>query len=124
VERVIGPDATILLDYMLARMSGLIEKLVVYPDRMKANLDSSLGLIFSQQILLALAEAGVSREEAYAKVQARSMEAMEKKVPLAGLVETDEWFVERLGKESLGRLFDLKHHLRHLDLIFKRVFGD
>ena len=124
VERVIGPDATILLDYMLARMSRLMERLVVYPEKMKANLDSGLGLIFSQQILLALAEAGVSREEAYAKVQARSMEAMEAKVPLDGLVEGDEWFMEKLGQDNLARLFDLKHHLRHVDLIFKRVFGD
>ncbi|MBW1713411.1 MAG: adenylosuccinate lyase [Deltaproteobacteria bacterium] len=123
VERVIGPDSTILLDYMLDRMTGLIKNLVVYPLRMQANLDSSQGLIFSQQLLLALAEAGVSREEAYAKVQARAMEAIETKSSLKKLISRDEWFLEKLGRDKLADLFDLSHHLRHLDLIFERVFG-
>jgi adenylosuccinate lyase len=123
VERVIGPDATILLDYMLGRMTGLIRNLVVYPDRMRANLESGLGLIFSQQVLLALTEAGVSREEAYAHVQARAMEAAEKSLALGELVSNDPWFIEKLGEDRVLGVFNLEHHLRHVDLIFERVFG-
>lgn len=123
VERVIGPDATIMLDYMLARMTRMINNLVVYPERMMANLESGLGLIFSQQILLALTEAGVSREEAYKKVQEHAMEAIQTKQPLDKLVTADGWFEEKLGAESIRELFDLNHHVRNVDLIFERVFG-
>ena len=124
VERVIGPDATILLDYMLARITRMIDKLVVYPENMMANLESSQGLFFSQLVMLALTEAGVSREEAYAKVQARAMEALETKAALADLIQGDPWFVEKLGKEKIGNLFDLNHHLRHVKTIFNRVFKE
>jgi len=124
VERVIGPDATILMDYMIQRLTGLIKRLVVYPERMMANLESSRGLIFSQMILLALVEeAGVSREEAYARVQARAMEASGQKKDFRDLLRADEWFVERLGRERLDQVFDPKRHLGQVDLIFERVFG-
>ncbi len=123
VERVIAPDSTVLLDYMLARMTRMIDKLVVYPENMRANLESSKGLFFSQMVLLALTESGVSREEAYAKVQAKAMAAIETKTPLADLVEGDDWFAEKLGQEKISNLFDLNHHLRHVRTIFDRVFN-
>jgi adenylosuccinate lyase len=123
VERVIAPDATILLDFMLSRMTGLISRLVVYPERMKANLEASQGLYFSQQVLLALTKAGVSREEAYAHVQAKAREADEEKKDFRELIKSDAWFQARLGSEELARLFELGHHLRHVDQIFDRVFA-
>jgi len=124
VERVIGPDATILMDYMLQRLTGLIKRLVVYPERMMANLESSRGLIFSQTILLALVEeAGVSREEAYVRVQARAMEAIGQKKDFQDLIRADDWFVERLGRERLDQIFDPNRHLGQVDFIFERVFG-
>jgi len=123
VERVIGPDATIALDFMLARMARLIDRLVVYPERMAANLQAGQGLFFSQQVLLALTEAGISREEAYKKVQQRAMEANDQKKDFPDLIRADVWFQEKLGAEGMERLFDLDHHLRPVDLIFERVFG-
>ena len=123
VERVIGPDATTALDFMLARMARLIGRLVVYPERMTANLKAGQGLFFSQQVLLALTEAGVSREEAYKKVQQRAMEAHDQQKDFPALIKADAWFQEKLGAEGMERLFNLDHHLRHVDLIFERVFG-
>ncbi len=124
VERVIGPDATILVDYMLHRLAGLVDKLVVYPENMRANLDAAQGLYFSQLALLSLVESGVTREEAYAKVQARAMEASRDHRAFPDLVKADPWFAERLGGARLEQLFDLNHHLRHVETIFRRVFGE
>ncbi len=123
VERIIGPDATILIDYMLNRWSRVIRNLVVYPEKMLANLDSTRGLFFSQLVLLSLVEAGVTREEAYAKVQPLAMAASKENKDFRELVKADGWFKEKLGERALAEIFDLEYHLRHVDLIFERVFG-
>ena len=123
VERVIAPDSTILMDYMLNRMTGLITRLVVYPERMMENLDLMKGLVFSQQILLALAEAGASREEAYRLVQFQAMKVWKEKCDFQGLILNDVAIVGWLGKEKIKEIFDLNYHLKYISTIFERVFG-
>ena len=123
VERVIGPDSTILVDYMLHRMSGIIENLVVYPERMKRNLDSTRGLIFSQQVLLALAEAGASREDAYAMVQRSAMKAWDEGGDFKELVLSDKNIAKHLTREAIEQIFDLRYHLKQVNTIFDRVFS-
>ncbi|MDA8162459.1 MAG: adenylosuccinate lyase [Desulfobacteraceae bacterium] len=123
VERVIGPDAFIATDFMLGRLTGLIERLVVYPDRMKKNLDLLKGLIFSQQVLLALTQKGVSREDAYRAVQTRAMEVWEGKGAFKDLLLADEAVCRYLSRAELDAIFDIGYHTKHVDTIFKRVFG-
>ena len=123
VERVIAPDSTILVDYMLYRMAGIIRKLVVYPKRMQQNLELNRGLIFSQQILLALAMKGVSREAAYRMVQKRAMEAWKKKKDFKKLVLNDSEILNYLKPGEIETLFDVKAQLRYVNTIFRRVFG-
>lgn len=123
VERVIAPDSTILMDYMLNRMTGLITNLIVYPDHMMENLDRMKGLVFSQQILLALAEAGASREEAYRLVQFQAMKVWKEKCDFQELILSDEAIVGWLGKEKIKEIFDLNYHLKYISTIFERVFG-
>ena len=125
VERYIGPDATITLDFALARMTGVIEKLVVYPDRMQKNLDATHGLVHSQRVLLALTQAGVSREDAYALVQRNAMKVWEAdgQLSLLDLLKADSEVSERLSASELEALFDLDYHFKHVDTIFTRVFG-
>jgi adenylosuccinate lyase len=125
VERFIGPDATITLDFALARLTGVIDKLVVYPERMTRNLDRMGGLIHSQRVMLALTQAGLSREEAYALVQRNAMKVWESdgELSLLDLLKADPEVTQRLPESELGALFDLDHHLRHVDTIFSRVFG-
>ncbi len=123
VERVIAPDSTILMDYMLNRMTGLITNLIVYPDHMMENLDRMKGLVFSQQILLALAEAGASREEAYRLVQFQAMKVWKEKCDFQELILNDEAIVGWLGKEKIKEIFDLNYHLKYISTIFERVFG-
>jgi adenylosuccinate lyase len=123
VERVIAPDSTILVDYMLGRTAGIINKLVVYPKRMQQNLELNRGLIFSQQILLALAVKGVSREAAYEMVQKQAMQAWKKKKDLKDLVLNDSDIRSYLKLEEIERLFDVKAQLKHVNTIFTRVFG-
>lgn len=123
VERVIGPDSTILLDYMLHRMTGLISNLVVNSDRMKTNLDLMKGLIFSQQILLSLAGAGVSREDAYKMVQKQAMRVWDEGKDFKELVLVDPDITQVLDREKIEEIFDLGYHLKHVDTIFDRVFG-
>ncbi|MBW1988550.1 MAG: adenylosuccinate lyase [Deltaproteobacteria bacterium] len=123
VERVIGPDSTILMDYMLNRMANMIQNLVVYPERMKKNLELTRGLIFSQQVLLALAEAGVSREDAYAMAQKNAMAAW-KGEDFKSLLLADQEVRNHLSEQQIEDIFDLKHHLKHVDTIFERVFAD
>ena len=123
VERVIGPDATIALDFALARLAEVIEKLVVYPARMRANLDQQGGIVFSQQVLLALTEKGMSREEAYKIVQRNAMAAWDGKGGFRDLLAADKEVAKHLKPKELDALFDLKHHLKHVGTIFKRVFG-
>ena len=125
VERVIGPDATIGLDFALSRMAGVVEKLLVYPANMAANLDRFRGLVFSQQVMLALTQAGMSREEAYRAVQRNAMQVWEgtAKDSFLDLLKADKDVVSRLGLGPLEGLFDMAHHMRHVDTIFRRVFG-
>ena len=123
VERYIGPDATITLDFALARMTGVIEKLVVYPTRMQENLDKTKGLVHSQRVMLALTQAGMGREEAYAKVQKHAMRAWNGEGNLLDLLKADPDVTAKLPAAKLETLFDLGYHLRQVDLIFKRVFG-
>lgn len=121
VERIILPDATILLDYMLNRFSGVIEKLMVYPENMKANMDKTHGLVFSQRLLLMLIDKGISRELAYDTVQPLAMEAWENHKPFRPLVEADEIIKENLTPEEIESAFDLDHHTQRVDEIFERV---
>lgn len=123
VERVILPDSTILADYLLHKTATLVDQLLVYPARMKRNLESTRGLIFSGQLLLDLAEAGMLREQAYALVQAHAMEAWESEGDFRAAVEADPEIRRYLSEERLERTFSLERQLRHVDAIFNRVFG-
>ena len=125
VERYIGPDATIALDFSLARLTGVVEKLLVYPERMQANLDSMGGLVHSQRVLLALTQAGVSREDAYAIVQRNAMKVWESSgaLSLLDLLKADVEVTAALSEEELEEKFDLAYHFKHVDTIFARVFG-
>ena len=125
VERYIGPDATITLDFALARMTGVIEKLVVYPARMQKNLDRMGGLVHSQRVLLALTQAGVSREDSYRLVQRNAMKVWESDgaLSLMDLLKADPDVTAALSTEDIESRFDLDYHLRHVDTIFDRVFG-
>ena len=125
VERFIGPDATITLDFALARMTGVVEKLLVYPDRMEKNLNRMGGLIHSQRVLLALTQAGLSREESYALVQRNAMKVWESdgQLSLLDLLKADHEVTGKLSNEQLESLFNLDYHLKEVDTIFARVFG-
>lgn len=122
VERVIGPDATTALDFMLARMKGIIDGLVVYPENMVRNMNLTRGLWHSQNVLLALVDAGVQRDEAYAWVQRNALKVWDSDADFKGLLTEDREIVSVLGKEAIESLFDLSHHLAHVDTIFERVF--
>lgn len=124
VERVIGPDATILMDYMLNRFTSLIEHLIVYPENMKANLEKMGGLIHSEAILLHLTKKGLSREEAYGVVQRNAMQVWERGEDFKTLLSQDEAIKQHLTPEELRHLFDVRGHLRHVDDIFRRAFGE
>ena len=123
VERMIGPDATVTLDFALARMTGLIDRLVVYPENMARNLDSLGGLIHSQRVLIALTQKGVAREDAYRLVQRNAMPVWEGKGEFLALLKADPDVAKALTPTELEALFDLDYHLAHVDTIFKRVFG-
>jgi len=123
VERVMLPDACILADFALDRLAGLVEKLVVYPERMRRNLEATRGLYNSQRVLLALTEARLPRQRAYELVQRNAMRAWTEERPLLELLEADPEVTAVLPRDGLARLFDLDHHLRHVDVIFGRVFG-
>jgi adenylosuccinate lyase len=125
VERFIGPDATITLDFALSRLAGVVDKLVVYPDRMQKNLDRMGGLVHSQRVLLALTQAGLSREDSYSLVQRNAMKVWESdgELSLLDLLKADPDVLQRLSADELNALFDLGYHLKHVDTIFARVFG-
>ena len=123
VERVILPDSTILIDYMLHRFTGVIQNLVVYPDKMRRNLEMTKGLIFSQQVLLELARCGVTREDAYKMVQRQAMRAWEEGIDFKSLLLEDVDIRKYLSQEKILQIFDVVYHLKHVDTIFKRVFG-
>jgi adenylosuccinate lyase len=123
VERYIGPDATITLDFALMRAAGVVEKLLVYPKRMQENLDRTHGLVHSQRILLALTQAGIGREESYRMVQRNAMRAWNGEGDLLSLLKADKDVTKALPPAKLDALFDLGYHFKHVDTIFKRVFG-
>ncbi len=123
VERIIAPDATITLDFLLARLTSVIENLVVYPERMQANLDELGGLVFSQRVLLALTQAGMTREDAYAAVQRNAMESWSKGLSFLNLLKADSELNSLIDDRILESMFDLSYHTKNVDIIFKRVFG-
>ncbi len=124
VERMIGPDATVTLDFALARLAGVVDKLVVYPEAMQRNLEGLRGLIFSQRVLLALTQAGMSREDAYQAVQRNAMKAWEEGKSFLGELKADPDVSKHIDAASLEDLFDLGYHTKHVDTVFSRVFGD
>jgi adenylosuccinate lyase len=124
VERIIIPDSTTLIDYMLQKTANLVDTMFVYPERMKANLESTGGLVFSGQLLLDLVEHGVSREDAYRLVQSHAMRAWREGLNFHELVLKDKEVTRRVPKQQIERAFDLKRQLRNIDKIFARVFKD
>ncbi len=124
VERVIFPDSCILADYMLRRLTGILDRLVVYPERMKENLSLTHGLIYSQRVMLSLVRKGLSREAAYEAVQRSAMRCWEEKVPFKGLLAEDKSVAAALTPEELDDLFDPESMLGNVDAIFARVFGE
>ncbi|HYM72546.1 MAG TPA: adenylosuccinate lyase [Stellaceae bacterium] len=128
VERFIAPDATITLDFALARLTGVIDRMIVNPERMQANLDSLGGLVDSQRFLLALTQAGMSREDAYRLVQKHAMAAWHGQAHggarFAELLKADPEIARYLAPEAIDASFDTAYHLKHVDTIFRRVFGD
>ncbi len=123
VERMIGPDATVTLDFALARLAGVIDKLVVYPENMQRNLDKLGGLVHSQRVLLALTQKGVSREDSYAYVQRNAMPVWRGEGDFLTLLQADADVSAKLSDAELEELFDLGYHLKQVDTIFARVFG-
>ena len=124
VERGIGPDATITLDFALVRLTGVIEKLVVYPENMINNMNKLGGLIHSQRVLLALTQAGVSREDSYRLVQRNAMRVWREGADFLELLKADEDVTKALSDKEIESVFDLEYHTKHVDTIFKRVFGE
>jgi len=124
VERMIGPDATVTLDFALARLTGVIENLLIYPENMKKNLDRLGGLVHSQRVLLALTQKGVSREDAYALVQRNAMPVWRGEGEFRALLGADKEVSAKLSPAELDELFDLSYHFKHVDTIFTRVFGE
>lgn len=124
VERYIAPDATVALDFSLRRMNGMIRNLVVYPENMLKNLNQMKGLVFSQKILLDLTQSGVSREDAYRLVQKNAMKVWEEGKDFQTELLADSEVVGALGEDKIRESFDLNYHLKHVNTIFKRVFGE
>jgi adenylosuccinate lyase len=123
VERMIGPDATVTLDFALARLTGVMDKLVLYPDAIEKNLNGMGGLVFSQRVLLALTQAGVSREDSYRLVQRNAMEVWDGKGDLLSRLKADSEVTNKISEEALSELFAMEYHTKHVDTIFERVFG-
>ena len=124
VERAIGPDATITLDFALHRLTGVIEKMLIFPQNMLDNMNKFPGLVMSQRVLLALTQAGVSREDAYAMVQRNALKVWEDRVDFRQLLLADAQVVAALGEEQINEKFDMDYHTKHVDTIFRRVFKD
>jgi len=123
VERNIGPDATVTLDFALARLTGVIDKLVIYPRNMERNLNQFRGLIHSQRVLLALTQKGVSREDAYRLVQRNAMKVWEQGADFMAELKADPEVAAALSATEIESSFDLGYHTKHVDTIFRRVFG-
>ena len=124
VERVIAPDATVTLDFALARLTGLMDRLVIYPERMRRNLEALGGLVDSQRVLLALTQGGMSREDAYRAVQRNAMAVWEGKGQFRALLKQDPEVADFLEAPAIDGLFDTAYHFKHVDTIFRRVFGE
>ena len=124
VERMIGPDATITLDFALARLTGVIDKMLIFPENMLENMNKFPGLVMSQRVLLALTQAGVSREDAYAMVQRNALKVWEERTDFKEELLADADVVAALGKEQIEEKFDMGYHTKHVDTIFQRVFGE
>src|SRR5437879_6269598 len=123
VERMIGPDATVTLDFALGRLTGLIDKLLIYPDNMQKNLDRLGGLIHSQRLLIALTQKGVSREESYALVQRNAMRVWRGEGDFLTFLKADKDVTKHMTDAEIEANFDLGYHFKHVDTIFRRVFG-
>ena len=123
VERMIGPDATVTLDFALMRLAGMMDKLIVYPDMMMANLEQLKGLVHSQRVLLGLTQRGMSREDAYQAVQRNAMDVWKGNAAFLNLLKSDRDIGEYLSNDELEELFDLGYHTKHVDTIFRRVFA-
>jgi adenylosuccinate lyase len=123
VERVIAPDSTILLDFMLGRLTGLVKNLLVYPETMLKNLHLTRGLIFSQRLMLELVRTGITREEAYLLVQGPAMRVWQEGLDFPALIRQDPEIAQHLTPKQLDAVFDLKEYLKHVDYLFQRVFG-
>jgi adenylosuccinate lyase len=122
-ERMIGPDSTATLDFALTRLTGIVDKLVVYPKTMRENLDRLGGLVHSQRVLIALTQKGMAREDAYKLVQKHAMKAWRDGADFQTLLKADPKVKKLLKPKEIAANFDLKYHLKHVDTIFKRVFG-
>jgi adenylosuccinate lyase len=123
VERMIGPDSTVTLDFALARLAGVVDKLVVYPENMKKNLDRLGGLVHSQRVLIALTQKGVAREDAYRIVQESAMKVWRGEGDFLAFLKADPRVTAKMSAKEIEENFDLGYHLKHVDTIFKRVFG-
>jgi len=123
VERVIGPDATVILDFALTRLSLLMENLIVYPENMKKNLFKLNGVIFSQNVLLKLTQKGISREESYKIVQKNALQAIDDDVSFKDLLLNDKETMNVLSPKELDQIFDISRYFKHVDTIYKRIFG-
>jgi adenylosuccinate lyase len=123
VERMIGPDSTVTLDFALARLTNVVDRLLVYPENMTRNMNRFRGLIHSQRVLLALTQKGASREAAYAMVQRNAMKVWEAGADFQAELDADAEVRKYLDASEIGELFDLAYHTRHVDTIFARVFG-
>jgi adenylosuccinate lyase len=123
VERMIGPDATVTLDFALARLASIVDKLVIYPANMQKNLDRLGGLIHSQRVMIALTQKGVAREDAYRLVQRNAMPVWRGEGDFLALLKSDQDVSAHLSEAELADMFDMKHHFKHVDTIFERVFG-
>ena len=123
VERGIGPDATVTLDFALHRLAGVIDKMLVFPENMLENMNKFPGLVMSQRVLLALTQAGVSREDAYSMVQRNALKVWEERLDFRELLLADKEVVAALGEDGINEKFDMGYHTKHVDTIFKRVFG-
>ena len=124
VERAIGPDACITLDFALARLTGVVEKMLIFPQNMLDNMNKFPGLVMSQRVLLALTQAGVSREDAYSMVQRNALKVWEERLDFRELLLADADVVKALGEDSINEKFNMDYHTKHVDTIFARVFGE
>jgi len=123
VERMIGPDATATLDFALARLASIVDKLVIYPAYMKKNLERLGGLIHSQRVMIALTQKGIAREDAYRLVQRNAMRVWQGEGDFLAFLKSDKDVRQRLSDAELAEMLDMNHHFNHVDTIFQRVFG-